>query len=252
MKKPAISTIEFTNACNFTCGYCQRYHEEGMRKVGMLDIKLVEKMVERGDFENTIYIEFQQNGEPTLHPKFTELVKLIKTAVPYVGLSTNGTYHKFKNNSKEGMALCDTVTLSIHPETTQEDVDLTVRHLVFKGVKVRIQTLEHNPYNLNIRQYEKFEGVFIDNYDIREFGGKVYAPKFCIDTKTSVTIQHDGDVVPCCNTVGKQKVIGNVNDESIESIWGRYDKKMFDYCSTCRTPSPYASRLDFFSKTLNS
>lgn len=251
MKKPAISTIEFTNHCNFSCSYCQRYHDDGKRKNGMLDLKLVKLMIDRGDFENTTYIEFQQNGEPTLHPKFTELVKLIKSAVPYVGLSTNGTYHKFKNNSIEGMALCDSVTISIHPETTQEDLDFTVNHLVNNGVKLRIQTIGKKPYGLNIEKYKDFDGVMLDDYEFREYG-KVYKPKFCIDVKTSVTVQWDGDVVPCCNTVGKQKVLGNLFEESIESIWSRSDKKMFSYCSSCNSPSPFANRLKFFSETLNS
>lgn len=217
----------------------------------MLSVDLVKKMIERGDFENTTYIEFQQNGEPTLHPKFTELVKLIKTAVPYVGLSTNGTYHKFKNNASEGMALCDAVTISVHPETTQEDLDLTVKHLHKNYVNIRIQTLGKNPYGLNIDQYQNIPGIMLDDYELREFG-LTYKPKFCIDVKTSVTVQWDGDVVPCCNTVGKQKVLGNLHEENIETIWERSDKKMFSYCDTCKTPSPFAGRLKFFSETLNS
>lgn len=248
---PAISTIEFTNHCNFSCGYCQRYHEDGKRKNGFLDISLVKKMIKDGDFANTTYIEFQQNGEPTLHPKFTELVKLIKSVVPYVGLSTNGTYHKFKNNSKEGMALCDTVTISVHPETTQEDLDLTVKHLHKNYVAIRIQTLGKNPYGLNIDQYKGIPGIMLDDYELREFG-LTYKPKFCIDVKTSVTVQWDGDVVPCCNTVGKQKVLGNLHNEDIKTIWDRSDKKMFSYCNSCKTPSPFAGRLKFFSETLNS
>jgi len=64
----------------------------------------------------------------------------------------------------------------------------------------------------------------------------------------SVTVQWDGDVVPCCNVVGKQKVLGNLYKEPLEVIWEKHDKKIFDYCKTCLAPSPYLHRLNFFVK----
>lgn len=246
---PAISTIEFTNACNFSCSYCQRTDEDGKRKVGMLSVELVERMIIRGDFSNTMYCEFQQNGEPTIHPKFPQLVDMIKRAVPYIGLSTNGTFHKFKNHEAVLAALrkCSCVTLSIHAETTQQDVDLMVSGLR-NHTKLRIQTLDNNKYNLDI---PSIDGVYIDNYEIREFGKYYAGDKQCLDPITSVTVQHDGDVVACCNVVGKQRVYGNLHNNSMEEIWSTAEKIMFSYCNTCRTPNPYIKRLNFLAETLN-
>jgi MoaA/NifB/PqqE/SkfB family radical SAM enzyme len=253
MTLPAISTIEFTNACNFSCPYCQRTDEDGIRKVGMLSVELVEEMVKRGDFNNTLYCEFQQNGEPTIHPRFTKLVKLIKGAVPYVGLSTNGTYHKFSNSDLilEGLRACDCVTLSIHKETTQYDVDNMVE-VLYGHSALRIQTLNGIDYGLNLRNYGIKYSVFVDNYDIREFRHEYGEPKACLDPQASVTIQWDGDVVACCNVVGKQRVYGNVKYKPLQEIWLTAEKTMFPYCKTCRTPSPYARRLNFLHDTLNS
>jgi MoaA/NifB/PqqE/SkfB family radical SAM enzyme len=252
MKLPAISTIEFTNACNFSCSYCQRTDEDGVRLVGMLDVDVVKQMVERGDFDNTVYCEFQQNGEPTIHPKFPELLDLIKSVVPYVGLSTNGTYHKFKKSDEllEALKKCDCITLSIHKETTQFDVDNFIEKLQ-PFTKIRIQTLDNNNHGLDLMKFKDFKGVFLDNYEIREFR-KEYSPISCIDPKSSVTIQWDGDVVACCNVVGKQRVYGNVKNETLKDIWAKAEKTMFPYCKTCKTPSPYAKRLNFLAETLNS
>ena len=250
MVKPAISTIEFTNACNFNCSYCQRTDEDGVRLVGMFSITTLKIMAERGDFENTLYCEFQQNGEPTIHPKFAQMVAIVKSVVPYVGLSTNGTYHKFaKANEIEAALLsCDCITLSIHKETTQFDVDNFVEKIASK-TKVRIQTLDCNSYGLDLKKHEG--KVYFDNYEIREFR-KEYSPKHCLDPQASVTIQWDGDVVACCNVVGKQRVYGNIKKESLADIWSKAPKTMFDYCKTCKTPSPYAKRLNFLAETLNS
>lgn len=251
MKKPAISTIEFTNACNFTCSYCQRTDSDGIRLVGMLNVEIVKEMVKRGDFDNTLYCEFQQNGEPTIHPKFPELVDDIKSVVPYIGLSTNGTYYKFARAEKilDALRKCDCITLSIHKETTQFDVDNFVENLK-DYTKIRIQTLDNVTYNLDIEKYRGVKNIFLDNYDIREFR-KEYFPSACLDPQASVTIQWDGDVVACCNVVGKQRVYGNIGNDSLENIWRDAPKTMFDYCKTCKTPSPYAKRLNFLADTLN-
>lgn len=253
MKLPAISTIEFTNACNFSCHYCQRTDEDGIRKVGMLKLELVKRMLARGDFDNTLYCEFQQNGEPTIHPYFYELVTLIKSAVPYVGLSTNGTYHMFKDAGRILAALrqCHCVTLSIHAETTDFDV-YNMFAMLSGHTKLRIQTLNNDNHGLDLQQYVGADGVFLDNYDIREFRHDYGSPKACLDPKASVTVQWDGDVVACCNVVGKQRVYGNLNEHSMAEIWDKAPQTMFDYCKTCRTPSPYAKRLNFLAETLNS
>lgn len=251
MLLPAISTIEFTNACNFNCHYCQRTNEDGIRKNGMLSLSLVKKMVDRGDFDNTVYTEFQQNGEPTIHPNFNELVAIIKTKVPYVGMSTNASFMKFKHNPIEGVKLMDCITISVHAETKQEEVEGVLTALQNESTRVRVQTLNNQTHSINIQKLQDDFGVYVDNYEIREWQTDYGHKDFCIDVKTSVTIQYDGDVVPCCNVVGKQKVIGNVHNDSMHDIWKNYDKQMFSYCRTCKTPSPYAKRLHFFAETMN-
>jgi len=248
---PAISTIEFTNACNFSCHYCQRTNEDGIRKNGMINVAKVQNMLERGDFDNTIYTEFQQNGEPTLHPKFNELVGMIKKVVPYVGMSTNGSFMKWKHNPIEGVKNMDCITISVHEETKQREIEEVLTALKGSKCKARIQTLNDNQYNIDLDYLAKNYTIFKDNYEIREWQTEYGHKEFCIDVKTSVTIQYDLDVVPCCNVVGKQKVIGNTGETTLKDIWAQYDKKMFDYCKTCKTPSPYAKRLNFFSETMN-
>ena len=248
---PAISTIEFTNACNFNCHYCQRTNEDGLRKNGMLSVPLVKAMALRGDFANTVYTEFQQNGEPTIHPKFNELVEVVKSVVPYVGMSTNASFMKFKHNPIEGVKLMDCITISVHEETKQEEIEDVLNALKNTKVRVRVQTLNNQVHSINVDKLKNEYGVFVDDYEIREWQTDYGHKDFCIDVKTSVTIQYDGDVVPCCNVVGKQKVIGNVHNQDMTEIWKTYDKAMFSYCRTCKTPSPYAKRLNFFAETMN-
>lgn len=239
---PAVSTLELTNLCNFNCGYCQRQSKDAKRILGFFDVELLDVMGARGDFKNTLYIEVQQNGEPTLHPQFQKCIEILKRFVPYVGMSTNG---RFTREKEKGVSLLDCITISVHPQTKDEDVERVLR--CSRG-KVRLQSLDNQWHYVH---KGLFEGrVFIDNYDIRDFGHNYGEKNFCIDVHTSVTIQHDGDVVPCCNCVGKQRVLGNIKKKSLQDIWQQTEPVLFDYCKTCRTPNPYAGRLQFFSNTM--
>ena len=250
IKIPAISTIEFTNACNFSCSYCQRTDEDGKRKNGMLKESTIDNIIKNDGFSGTSYIELQQNGEPTINPNFNKFVEKIKSQVKYVGMSTNASFLSFKHNPLEGVKMLDCLTISIHKETKLDDINNILEALDLDRTKVRIQTLNHNWNNVEMNKIIEKGKIFFDNYNIREFRKDYGKKKFCMDLNSSVTIQYDGDVVPCCNVVGKQKVLGNVNNNSIKQIWEEHDKKIFNYCSTCETPSPFSKRLYFFTQTM--
>jgi MoaA/NifB/PqqE/SkfB family radical SAM enzyme len=210
-------------------------------------------MIDRGDFAGTTYIEFQQNGEPTLHPHFNDLVEMISSVVPYLGMSTNASFMKWKHEPIIGVRNLDCLTISIHDETTTADILDVLRALEGSKTKVRLQTLNKDRRNVDVGLIvSEFPATYIDDYEIREWQHDYGKKKFCIDVKTSVTVQYDGDVVPCCNVVGKQKVLGSLRRDSLADIWESCTKEMFPYCDTCRTPSPYTNRLVFFTSTMSS
>ena len=252
MQIPSINTIEFTNACNFNCAYCQRNNEDGKRPIAFLDPSLVRKLIGEGAFENTAYIEFQQNGEPTLHPQFAELVTMIREQVPYIGMSTNATFiRKADEAMLHAVRSMDLITISIHPQTRLEDIINVSQALEDSRTRIRVQMLEEETYDIDMGALSCLRNISIDNYPLRVFGCNYGKKRFCADLHYGVTIQADGDVVPCCNVVGKQKVLGNVCKDSLADIWANSDHKMFEYCKTCRTPSPFAHRLSFFDTSIN-
>ncbi len=82
--------IELTNICNFDCVFCPK--DEMKRPPGFMDVDLAKGII------NTVKangicdkITFHVMGEPTLHPKFFEVLDYARTKDVNVGLTTNGT-----------------------------------------------------------------------------------------------------------------------------------------------------------------
>lgn len=84
--------LHVTHACNLTCESCSHYSDHGHK--GMLDLATVDQWLGwwsgrlRPDFFNLL------GGEPTLHPKLTDLVRLARRHWPASGLRliTNGFF----------------------------------------------------------------------------------------------------------------------------------------------------------------
>ena len=87
-RQPVIH-VEVTNVCNLVCSNCTRFIGHH-RKPYMMELSMVEKALKSlYDFPNKVGI---MGGEPTLHPEFEEICKLVQKHVPFEkrGLWTDG------------------------------------------------------------------------------------------------------------------------------------------------------------------
>ncbi len=88
--------LELTNLCNFSCIHCLR--EEG-HGGSFLPMEIIDKVLR----ESAVYQSFDlvvfTGGEPTLHPRFAEIVERVATAGPDVAFVTNGW--RFKDTFRE-------------------------------------------------------------------------------------------------------------------------------------------------------
>lgn len=262
MRLPEIYQIELTNECNFNCAYCQRVFGEGERPKGYVDMKLLKRMAERGDLGGTSFMELQQNGEPTLHPEFGKIVTYLKAYVPFIGMSTNGSLiDKWYKSILE----LDCLTISIHPQTNTIALDESLKRLYGRSkTKIRLQILTNaNAYQRRLydkwkrRKYIKAEVFPLQDY----LDKKVYKTRGCINPWYSVSVQWDGDVVPCCKAVGKRFVYGNLFKNSLETIWKndaveqmrRYHLGKEEHspiCGYCDFKSPHKFHMNILEKSL--
>ena len=85
--KPAHLTLEFTNRCNLACTYCTS--PLGLRSRGMLDDETFGLLVEQILEFDLARVCVVGNGEPTLHPKFGEMIRVLGKSCSYLNLVTN-------------------------------------------------------------------------------------------------------------------------------------------------------------------
>lgn len=78
---PWYMEVAITGKCNFSCKYCNRF-------VSDLDIDKLEVFLKATPMLHHIQIT---GGEPTIHPEFQRIVKMLRRYTKVLGLSTNGS-----------------------------------------------------------------------------------------------------------------------------------------------------------------
>ncbi|RPA66491.1 radical SAM protein [Cyclobacteriaceae bacterium YHN15] len=93
---PTTLSIEPTTSCNLRCPECPSGLRSFTRPTGMLDEELFQKVIlETGNYLTYLHLYFQ--GEPYLHPRFTDLVQTADKAGIFTSTSTNAHYLSKKN-----------------------------------------------------------------------------------------------------------------------------------------------------------
>ena len=86
---PKRIVVEPTNACNLACAYCG--NKDMLRPKKFLDLALYERLLDEMVALGIPRITLHTIGEPTLHPRIGEMVKMATDRQRVVTLSTNGT-----------------------------------------------------------------------------------------------------------------------------------------------------------------
>ncbi len=86
--RPSNLTVEFTNYCNLRCTYCTS--PLGIRTRGMMSADTFELLLQRLNELPIARLRVVGNGEPTLHPNFSRMIRRLARNAPYLQLVTNG------------------------------------------------------------------------------------------------------------------------------------------------------------------
>ena len=81
--------VEITSKCNFACDYCSSSFKE--RSKGNMSIELFEHIARQLPDITNKPIRLHIDGEPTAHPKFYELAKIVNNYGMRIALATNGS-----------------------------------------------------------------------------------------------------------------------------------------------------------------
>jgi len=112
---PPLLQIEIASRCNYKCVFCYQsdksFSDPKSPFMGYMDIQLFKCLID--EIEGNIpYITFASRGEPTLHPKFLEILEYCKGKFKDIKINTNAsTLNKYK--IEKLLDICDTIVFSI-------------------------------------------------------------------------------------------------------------------------------------------
>ena len=252
---PTVSNIEVTNACGMDCIMCPRKHMK--RKVGFIDLGLFENIVKQ--MKQNSGIVLHHFGDPLLHPKMDDLIKICHKYGIKASFSTNPSSLTKENVKKILDVGLDHLHISLDGATKETyekirrgraDYDIALKNIEYfleerknngnKLPRVTIAIIRMKETKDEIEafksQWEKKDGI--NQVEVKEFItwdgsskeiielGDTYSKKFkrnyyypCFWPWGKFTVTWDGKVVPCCFDYDAKVILGDLNKQTIQEVW---------------------------------
>ena len=192
-----------------------------------------------------VYLHFQ--GEPFLNKLTPEFANILRKNNFEVAVFTNGQAFNDKNIEELAKAEIDLIRFSVDGASEEvyqqnrvggkfDQVYENMKKVVLahRGKKTRIEwqylVLKNNEGEINIaKRMAKEIGVHFFTKGYRESVPEliaenpdyraIYHKKPCKDIYHQIGIYWNGDIVPCCYDVEGREIMGNLNNDSLLSIW---------------------------------
>lgn len=233
--------VEITNVCNMNCSFCSKDNRK-KQEMTLEDFEIILNKIK----PYTSYIYLHVKGEPLLHSKLDEILRISKEKNFKVNITTNGTLLEKQKEVLINDTSVRQINVSLHSNIYDDeyiekvikstDYIISKTNIVFsfrlwnitdKNIsndKI-IKTLE-NHYNVKILNdvnniklsnnlYLNFDKVFnwpnINNNIYNEFGK-------CYGLKSHIGILVDGTVIPCCLDSNGIINLGNIFKKDLDEI----------------------------------
>ena len=247
--KPKEIIIDICAACNAACPFCPRLYMPEERSKGYMSLDLLKFILAEAKREGIKNIRLYSTAEPTLHPKFGEIIDLLKKDNFFVSVSTNAS---LLDKHIEALMKVDILQFSIEG-WDQESYEKYRTPLKFDRVyaniklfheeKLKASTAPKVSTNLlltkdtNLKKYMELWGDLIDNIQIHFMleattyeNGKFVSKRnqklndeyynfeslqedfICGYPFNILTIAFDGKIALCCNDFSASMNIGNIKD----------------------------------------
>ena len=253
--RPKEIIIDICAACNASCPFCPRIYMPEERSKGYMDIELFKFILEEAKQEKIKKIRLYSTAEPTLHPRFDEIIELLVEGGFHIFVSTNGS--RIKKHA-EALMKVDVLQFSIEgwDKESYEKYRYPLKfEQVYDGIKYfhekrkeavtspRIITNLLLTRHTDLQKYMDLWGEYIDEfkahfmleatlYEEGKFVSKknekildeyydFYPQKenfVCGYPFNVLTIAFDGKIALCCNDFSASMDIGNIKD-GIKSVF---------------------------------
>lgn len=262
--------VEITNICNLSCSFCSKV-KKTQRTMTKEEFTHILKEIK--PYTDNIYLHVK--GEPLLHPQIIEFLNIASDQNINVNITTNGVLFPKKVEELSKCKSLKKINFSLHSENNipnyierifesveklPQDITVVYRLWTLKNGEFdekSTKTVEKliNYYNLSPEIVEKIykennvkikSTIYVDKDNEFEWPSITNHNSygFCHALKTHIAILVDGTVVPCCLDSNGIINLGNIYNESLDTIINsdRYQKlkKSFqdrhpseDLCKSC-------------------
>ena len=247
--KPKEIIIDICAACNAACPFCPRLYMPEERSKGYMSLDLFKFILAEAKREGIKNIRLYSTAEPTLHPKFGEIIDLLKKDNFFVSVSTNAS---LLDKHIEALMKVDILQFSIEgwDKESYEKYRIPLKFdrvyaniKLFHEEKLKASTAPKVSTNLlltkdtNLKKYMELWGDLIDNIQIHFMleattyeNGKFVSKRnqklndeyynfeslkedfICGYPFNILTIAFDGKIALCCNDFSASMNIGNIKD----------------------------------------
>ena len=248
--------LELTSRCNKDCWMCgrrkvDREYPDIAINYGDMDFELVKKIA--GQLPQGIVVQFHNNGEPLLYPRFGEAVRLFQDQIKC--LNTNAKL--LVEKADEIIDNLDTLTISVIENDPEGDAqyELVRKFLEIKG-KRKPRMIYRCLGDVDMELWEKLDGLIITRILHNPLGSFKYSKKptipeigICLEILNHMAINKSGEVSICVRFDPKKLgVIGDANSTSLLDIWQSPKRKAWIKCQVegKRDKIPLCSYCDFW------
>jgi len=248
--------LELTSRCNKNCWMCgrrkiDREYPEIAMNYGDMDFELVKKIADQ--LPAAIVVQFHNNGEPLLYPRFGEAVKLFKDQIKCVDTNAKLIVEK----ADEIIDNLDTITISVFERDSEgdEQYELVKKFLEIKGNR-KPNVIYRCLGDVDKERWKKLDGIIATRILHSPLGSFKYkkpptVPEIgiCLEILNHMAINRSGEVSICVRFDPKRLgVIGDVNSILLADIWnGSQRKDWIKYhVEGNRNKIPLCSYCDFW------
>ena len=253
--KPKEIIIDICAACNAACPFCPRIYMPEERMKGYMEIELFKYILAEAKKEGIKNIRLYSTAEPTLHPKFDEIIDLLVKDGFHISVSTNAS---MLEKHIDSLMKVDILQYSIEgwDKESYEKYriplkfdkiyeNITIFHEARKKAKIspKVSTNLLLTRTTNLEKYMDLWGYMLDEIQIHfmleattyekdrfvskknnaileEYYSFVKQEKnfICGYPFNILTVAFDGKIALCCNDFSASMKIGNIQ-EGINNVF---------------------------------
>ena len=238
MKKPFKKIyIEITNGCNLNCSFCQKSRRQ-IREMTSDEFEKIAKDIKK----YTDYVCLHVKGEPLMHSALEDILKVCEKYGLMANITTNGTLLSEKYKILASHKAVRQINISLHAEVKDpvsyfENTLSTAQRLAENGIYISFRLWNGGEGKNMLKKlmerfpqsYKKGGRTTLDNniflsldefWEWPDINRDIAAERgTCHGLRSHIAILSDGTVIPCCLDGEGAEKLGNVFEESFDSIF---------------------------------